>query len=103
MTNATIALEIAARALGLPAVHVADLNELLPLALACFLLGAVESAGIGRMFLSKHGGRSDANQELLALATANLAAGLGRFLRGGFSLRLLRLGQDGGQVDIAGV
>jgi MFS superfamily sulfate permease-like transporter len=53
-------------------------NELLPLALACFLLGAVESAAIGRMFSAKHGGRFDSNQEFLALAAANLAAGLGR-------------------------
>jgi high affinity sulfate transporter 1 len=53
-------------------------NELLPLALACFLLGAVETAAIGRMFAEKHGGRFDANQEFLALAAANLAAGLGR-------------------------
>src|SRR6266496_1773924 len=64
----------------LPAVHWNDLNELLPLALACFLLGAVETAAIGRMFVAKHGGRFDANQENLALAASNLVAGLG----GGF-------------------
>src|SRR5204863_6703217 len=64
--------------LRVPAVHWNDLNELLPLALACFLLGAVETAAIGRMFSAKHGGRLDANQEFLALAAANLAAGLGQ-------------------------
>ncbi len=63
---------------GLPAVQWSDLNALLPLAFACFLLGAVETAAIGRMFVEKHGGRLDANQEFLALAAANLAAGLGR-------------------------
>jgi high affinity sulfate transporter 1 len=63
---------------GLPALHWSELNELLPLAFACFLLGAVETAAIGRMFAAKHGGRFDANQEFLALAAANLAAGLGR-------------------------
>jgi high affinity sulfate transporter 1 len=63
--------------LRLPAVYWRDLNELLPLALACFLLGAVETAAIGRMFLAKHGGRFDANQENLALAVSNLAAGVG--------------------------
>ena len=61
-----------------PLVTWADLNNLLPLAMACFLLGAVETAAIGRMFAAKHGGRLDANQEFLALAGANLAAGLGR-------------------------
>jgi sulfate permease, SulP family len=65
-------------ALGLPAIHWADLNDLLPLAFACFLIGAVETAAIGRMFTAKHGGRLDANQEFLALAAANLAAGIGR-------------------------
>ncbi len=66
--------------LKLPAVQWHDLNNLLPLAFACFLLGAVETAAIGRMFAAKHGGRFDANQENLALATSNLIAGLG----GGF-------------------
>src|SRR6476620_10325559 len=33
--------------LGLPAIHWADVNNLLPLALACFMLGAVETAAIG--------------------------------------------------------
>ena len=66
--------------LRFPAVYWHDLNELLPLALACFLLGAVETAAIGRMFVTKYGGRFDANQENLALAASNLLAGLG----GGF-------------------
>jgi sulfate permease, SulP family len=66
--------------LKVPALYWRDLNELLPLALACFLLGAVETAAIGRMFAAKHGGRFDANQENLALAASNLFAGLG----GGF-------------------
>ncbi len=54
-----------------------DFNNLLPLAFACFLLAAVETAAIGRTFAAKHGGRLDANQEFLALAAANLTAGLG--------------------------
>jgi high affinity sulfate transporter 1 len=62
----------------LPAVGWDDLNDLLPLAMACFLLGAVETAAIGRMFGAKHGRRLDANRELLGLAGANLAAGLGQ-------------------------
>src|SRR5713101_7694129 len=66
--------------LKLPGVYWHDLNNLLPLAFACFLLGAVETAAIGRMFVAKHGGRFDANEENLALAASNLVAGLG----GGF-------------------
>src|SRR5215470_13681711 len=63
--------------LRVPTVYWNDLNDLLPLALACFLLGAVETAAIGRMFAAKHGGRFDANQENFALAASNLFAGLG--------------------------
>jgi MFS superfamily sulfate permease-like transporter len=76
---------------GLPAVTATDVNDLLPLALACFLLGAVETAAIGRMFCAKHGGRFDGNQELLALAGSNLAAGLGRSfpVSGGMSQSLV--------------
>jgi len=82
--------------LRLPAAYWHDLNQLLPLAFACFLLGAVETAAIGRMFAAKHGGRFDANQENLALAAANLAAGLGGGLpvSGGTSQSLVN--EEGG-------
>ena len=63
---------------GLPAVSRADLNLLLPSALAGFVLGAVETSAIGRMFGQKHHHRLDANQELLAVGVSNVAAGLGR-------------------------
>jgi high affinity sulfate transporter 1 len=66
--------------LALPPVSWNDLNQLLPLSFACFLLAAVETAAIGRMFMSGRGGRFDANQENLALAASNMVAGLG----GGF-------------------
>jgi high affinity sulfate transporter 1 len=62
---------------GLPAIHLSDLNDLLPLALGCFLLGTVETAALGRMFAVKHGYRFDPNQELLGIAGANVMAGLG--------------------------
>ena len=90
-------------AIGLPAIHWADLNELLPLAFACFLLGAVETAAIGRMFAAKHGGRLDANQEFLALAAANLAAGLGRGfpVSGGMSQSLVNEG-GGARTPLSG-
>jgi high affinity sulfate transporter 1 len=61
---------------ALPSVSRADVNTLLPLALACFLLAAVETSAIGRMFSAKHGYRLDASQEFLAIGSANLAAGL---------------------------
>lgn len=78
-------------AIGLPAVHLHELNDLLPLAMACFLLGAVETVAIGRMFSMKHGYRIDPNQEFLSLAAANMAAGLGRgfAVSGGMSQSLV--------------
>src|SRR5436189_1289289 len=82
--------------LKVPPLYWRDLNQLLPLALACFLLGAVETAAIGRMFAAKHGGRFDANQENLALAASNLFAGLGGGLpvSGGTSQSLVN--EEGG-------
>lgn len=90
-------------ALGLPALQWSDLNQLLPLAFACFMLGAVETAAIGRMFTAKHGGRLDANQEFLALAAANLASGLGRGfpISGGMSQSLVNEG-GGARTPLSG-
>jgi high affinity sulfate transporter 1 len=67
---------------ALPLVSRADVNTLLPLAMACFVLAVVETTAIGRMFAAKHGYRLDATQEFLAIGAANLAAGLG----GGFPI-----------------
>ena len=74
-----------------------------PLAFACFLLGAVETAAIGRTFTAKHGGRLDANQEFLALAASNLAAGLGRGfpISGGMSQSLVNEG-GGARTPLSG-
>ena len=54
-------------AIGLPLLSRQELNSLLPLAMASFVLGAVESSAIGRMFAQKHGYRFDANQELFVM------------------------------------
>ena len=90
-------------ALGLPAILLEDWDGLLPLAFACFLLGAVETAAIGRMFTAKHGGRLDANQEFLALAASNLAVGLGRGfpVSGGMSQSLVNEGA-GARTPLSG-
>jgi high affinity sulfate transporter 1 len=77
--------------LGLPAIGAEDLNTLLPLAMACFLLGAVETVAIGRTFARKHRYRLDPNQEFLALAASNLGAALGQGypISGGMSQSLV--------------
>ena len=88
---------------GVPAIGWADLNNLLPLAIACFLLAAVETAAIGRTFATKYGDALDANQELLALAASNLAAGLGRGfpVSGGMSQSLVNEG-GGARTPLSG-
>lgn len=65
---------------GVPLVGRADVNDLLPLAMACFLLAAVETAALGRMFAAATRRKVDVNRELLAIGAANVASGLG----GGF-------------------
>jgi high affinity sulfate transporter 1 len=61
---------------SIPAVSRADLNALFPLAMACFLLAAVETSAIGRMFAGRHAYRLDATQEFLAIGASNVASGL---------------------------
>jgi high affinity sulfate transporter 1 len=76
---------------SLPAVSRQDVNALLPLSAACFLLAAVETSAIGRMFAARHGYRLDASQEFLAVGSANLLAGLfgGLPISGGTSQSLV--------------
>ena len=90
--------------IGLPVVAWSDLNQLLPLAIACFMLGAVETAAIGRMFTAKHGGRFDSNQEFLGLASANLVAGLGHAfpVSGGMSQSLVNE-SGGARTPVSGL
>ena len=66
-------------------------TQIVPLAMACFVLAAVETTAIGRMFAAKHGYRLDATQEFLAIGSANLMAGLGSGLpvSGGMSQSLV--------------
>jgi high affinity sulfate transporter 1 len=89
---------------GLPDIGRADLNALLPTALAAFVLGAVETSAIGRMFAQKHGHRLDANRELLAVGVSNLVAGLGRAfpVSGGMSQSLVNE-SAGARTPLSGV
>ena len=89
---------------SLPMVRPQDLRELFPLALACFMLGAVESSAIARMFAAKHGYRVDNNQELLALAAANLASGFGHGypISGGMSQSLVNE-SSGARTPLSGL
>jgi len=90
--------------LGVPAVTRHDLNELMPIALAGFVLAAVETSAIGRMFGQKHGYRFDANQELLAISAGNLLSGVGRGfpVSGGMSQSLVNE-SSGARTPVSGL
>lgn len=70
-----------------PVVQWSEVDSLLGLALACFLLSYVESISVVRTFALKHRYDIDADQELLALGVANFTAGIGQgyALAGGMS------------------
>lgn len=88
----------------LPLVSRADLNTLFPLATACFLLAAVETSAIGRMFADRHRYRLNATQEFLAIGVSNLAAGaFGGFpVSGGTSQSLVNDGA-GARTPLSGL
>lgn len=62
----------------LPNLSVRDIDGVLPLALACFLLSYIESVSAARTLAQKNGYYIDPRQELLALGVANAAVALGQ-------------------------
>jgi SulP family sulfate permease len=87
---------------GWPVVHWSEVDDLLGVALACFLLSYVESISVVRTFSLKHGYSISADQELLALGAANFAAGIGQGypLAGGMSQSAVNE-KGGAQTPIA--
>ncbi len=63
-------------AIGVPNVHLSDISDLLPIALACVLLAYGEAISVARSFAQKHGYDISPEQELTALGAANVATGL---------------------------
>lgn len=68
---------------GLPQLHwptlrIKDVDGVLPLALACFLLSYIESVSAGRTLAQKNGYTINPRQELLALGVANAAVAFGQ-------------------------
>lgn len=63
--------------LHLPTLNLKDIENMLPLAFACFLLAYIESVSAAKTLAQKNGYDIDARQELLALGVANLFTSLG--------------------------
>jgi high affinity sulfate transporter 1 len=64
--------------LSLPNVGLRDVDSVIPLAAACFLLSYVESISAARSLAARHGYVVSPRQELFALGAANLAAAVGQ-------------------------
>ncbi|HEY5138829.1 MAG TPA: SulP family inorganic anion transporter, partial [Methylococcales bacterium] len=64
--------------LRLPSLNLHDIQTVLPLAFACFLLAYIETVSAAKTLAQKNGYEIDAGQELLALGVANLATSLGQ-------------------------
>jgi SulP family sulfate permease len=64
--------------LALPSLRVRDVDGVIPLAFACFLLAYIEGVSAARALAQKNGYEIDARQELLALSVANAVAAFGQ-------------------------
>jgi high affinity sulfate transporter 1 len=62
--------------LGIGAVGIEEIRQLIRLAFACFLLAYIESVSAARTFALKHRDEVDPRQEFLGLGAGNLLAGL---------------------------
>jgi high affinity sulfate transporter 1 len=63
---------------ALPSLRPRDVDNVIPLAFACFLLAYIEGVSAARALAERHGYEIDARQELLALGAANFAAAIGQ-------------------------
>jgi high affinity sulfate transporter 1 len=62
----------------IPTLRISDIDSVLPLAAACFLLSYIESISAARTLAQKNGYSIDPRQELLALGVANAAVAFGQ-------------------------
>ena len=87
---------------ALPQLNVQDLDTLLPLALACFLIAYNEASASARLLASRHDYAVDPDRELLGLGSANLAIAVGHgFPSGGGLSQSLVNDQAGARTPFA--
>ncbi len=63
---------------SLPSLRLRDIDGILPLSCACFLLAYIEGISAARTMATRHDYEIDPRQELLALGAANLAVAFGQ-------------------------
>lgn len=61
-----------------PSLRASDVDGIIPLAFACFLLSYIESVSAARALAAKNGYEVDPSQELLGLSAANVAVAFGQ-------------------------
>jgi high affinity sulfate transporter 1 len=64
--------------LQVPSLRLRDVDGVIPLAFACFLLAYIEGISAARALADKHDQEIDSRQELLALGASNFAVGFGQ-------------------------
>jgi len=64
--------------LSLPSLQLRDVDGVIPLAAACFLLAYIEGVSAARTLAQRHGQEINPRQELLALGAANLGVAFGQ-------------------------
>jgi len=64
--------------LSLPSLRLRDVDGVIPLAAACFLLAYIEGVSAARTLAQRHGYQINPRQELLALGAANLGVAFGQ-------------------------
>lgn len=89
---------------AIPDIQLVEIDDLLPAALAIFLMAYVEGTGATQTFAKKHKYRVDGNQELLAIGASNIGSGLFQAypVGGGFSRTAVNDGA-GARTQLAGL
>lgn len=86
-----------------PTVPRSDLDDVIALAIGCFLLSYIEGISVARTFAAKHKEAVDANQELYANGAINIGAGFFKgFAVGGSMSRSAVNEESGAKTPLAG-
>lgn len=88
--------------LGLHLLPWHEIPPLLPIAAACALMIITQSAATARAYALRHEQKLDENRDILALAAANIAAGLsGSFVVNGSPTQTAMVERSGGRTQLA--
>ena len=85
-----------------PDLHWAELDTLLPLSLACFLLAYNEGIAAARLLAMRHEYSIDPNRELVGLGAANAAIAFGHGFPSAGGLSQSLVNDEGGRAHAAG-